>query len=104
MTAVWGCHTQGKLGVLLLAGGQGTRLGSARPKGCYDIQLPSHKSLFQLQAERIITVQRLAAEHAYGQGAAVRCVCSHVVDLDGAPPRRQEAHAMVCDDQRDHGC
>lgn len=39
---------EGKLAVVTMAGGQGTRLGHNGPKGTFDLGLDSHKSIFEI--------------------------------------------------------
>ncbi|TNJ63664.1 UDPGP type 1 family protein [Paenibacillus hemerocallicola] len=58
--AGWDMLRQGKVGAFVVAGGQGSRLGHEGPKGTFDIGLPSGKSLFQLQAERLLSLSRRA--------------------------------------------
>jgi UDP-N-acetylglucosamine pyrophosphorylase len=56
----WDRIRLGKVGALVVAGGQGSRLGHEGPKGTYNIGLPSGKSLFQLQAERLLNLSQRA--------------------------------------------
>lgn len=46
--------SEGKVGCLIVAGGQGSRLNYTKPKGFYPITFIKQKSLFQLFAERIL--------------------------------------------------
>ena len=48
----------GRVGLFLVAGGQGTRLGFDGPKGSYPIGGLTGKSLFQYHAEKILNLQR----------------------------------------------
>lgn len=60
---------KGQLAAVILAGGQGTRLGFDGPKGIFSIGLQSKKSLFQLFAERILALETLTDEK-YGRTKA----------------------------------
>ncbi len=48
----------GQVGVVLVAGGQGSRLGWHHPKGTLPIGPVSGKSLFQLHAEKLLAISR----------------------------------------------
>lgn len=49
---------RGQVGAILVAGGQGSRLGFDRPKGVYPAGPISGKSLFQLHAEKLLARSR----------------------------------------------
>lgn len=50
--------SKGKAGVLMVAGGQGTRLGYEGPKGMFRLSPVKNKSLFQIHAEKILKYSR----------------------------------------------
>jgi UDP-N-acetylglucosamine/UDP-N-acetylgalactosamine diphosphorylase len=53
-------YRRGAVAVLVVAGGQGTRLGFDGPKGLFPLGPHSRKSIYQLQAEKVASVSRRA--------------------------------------------
>src|SRR5690349_20876232 len=53
-------YAAGEVAVLVVAGGQGTRLGSDAgiPKGCFRLMPLSGKSIYQVQAEKVLALSR----------------------------------------------
>ncbi len=50
--------SRGAVGVVIVAGGQGTRLGFDGPKGCYPIGPVTDRSLFQIHCEKVAALGR----------------------------------------------
>lgn len=48
----------GEVGVILVAGGQGSRLGYEGPKGCYSIGPVSNAPLFHFHARKVLALER----------------------------------------------
>ena len=54
--------SRGEVGVCIMSGGQGTRLGFDHPKGMFDLGLHSKLTLFGYFAHRLIRLMHLAKE------------------------------------------
>ncbi|MCH8921861.1 MAG: UDPGP type 1 family protein [Planctomycetes bacterium] len=62
----------GRIGVVLVAGGQGTRLGFDHPKGMFPIGPVSGASIFQIVIEGVVAVAR-----SYGKSVPLYLMTSH---------------------------
>ncbi|MEI6810185.1 MAG: UTP--glucose-1-phosphate uridylyltransferase, partial [bacterium] len=50
--------SEGKVGVILVAGGQGSRLGFDGPKGCFPVAPISGATLFEIHCRKILALER----------------------------------------------
>ncbi len=66
---------RGAVAALVVAGGQGTRLGFEHPKGMYAVGPVSKKSLFQVFAEKVLALGR-----RYGKPVPLLVMTSHATD------------------------
>jgi UDP-N-acetylglucosamine/UDP-N-acetylgalactosamine diphosphorylase len=68
---------RGEVAVLVVAGGQGSRLGFDQPKGMYPVGPVSNKTLFQLHAEKVLALRR-----RHGRPVPLLVMTSHATDED----------------------
>jgi UDP-N-acetylglucosamine/UDP-N-acetylgalactosamine diphosphorylase len=68
---------RGEVAALIVAGGQGSRLGFEKPKGMYSVGPVSGASLFQINAEKLLALGR-----RYGRPVPFLVMTSHATDAD----------------------
>ena len=78
---------RGEVAVLLVAGGQGSRLGFEKPKGMYQIGPVSNASLFQIHAEKV-----LATSARYGRPVPLFVMTSPATHADTEAFFRENAY------------
>jgi UDP-N-acetylglucosamine/UDP-N-acetylgalactosamine diphosphorylase len=78
---------RGQVAVLLVAGGQGTRLGFDGPKGCYPVLPISGMTLFEVFARKLIRVGRTYGKTPPLYGPSEVRSCSGVMTPPVSPSR-----------------
>jgi UDP-N-acetylglucosamine/UDP-N-acetylgalactosamine diphosphorylase len=68
---------RGEVAVLVVAGGQGSRLGFDHPKGMYPVGSVSRKSLFQIHTEKVLALGR-----RYGKQPPFLVMTSSATDVE----------------------
>lgn len=76
----------GKVAVVLLAGGSASRLGCDGPKGKFSVGLPSQKSLFQILTESFLKAQMIAHDME----------ADTIEDEEGAPFAKVPKEVLTC--------
>ena len=51
-------YAKGRVAILMVAGGMGSRSASSGPKGCFEVGAHSGKSIYQIQAEKVFDASR----------------------------------------------
>ena len=84
----------GKVGMILVAGGQGTRLGFDKPKGMYPVGPISGRTLFQMHCDRLLAVMK-----RYGVSIPMYVMTSPATDVETRQYFAENARCGLTDDQ-----
>ena len=82
---------RGEVAALVVAGGQGTRLGFDQPKGMFPVGPVTNKSLFQIHAEKVLALRR-----RYGAAVPFLVMTSQATDAPDAGVLRAKTGISAC--------